>query len=121
MFRAKWAWGALFLVLGSGSARAQEGAACEPAAAVEIAPAEIAPAVVLEQSMIVPAVLKWTPGESPLVLQFASAPPIIPGNRCEAQCLTELRQRERECRNAICPIPGELLLGVCVAGCASEI
>ena len=119
MFRVKWAWVALFLVLGSGSVRAQEGV-CGPAVAAEI-PAAIAPAVVLEQSVIVPAVLQWIPGESPLVLQFASAPPITPSNRCEAQCVAEFRQCQRDCRNVLCLIPCELLLDVCAADCTSEV
>lgn len=114
MFRAKWAWVALFLVLGSGSAWAQEGV-CDAAG-------EIAPAVVLEQSVIVPAVLQWIPGEeSVLAIQFASAPPITPSNRCEAQCLAEFRQCQQTCRNVICLIPCEFLLNVCAAGCGSEV
>jgi hypothetical protein len=66
---------------------------------------------------IVPAVLHLPgPGEEPLYssVQFAKAPPILPGNRCEAQCLTDFRK---------CPadLPCELFLDLCAAGCTDGV
>ena len=50
------------------------------------------------------------PGEEPLYssIQFAKAPPIIPSNRCEAQCLTDFRELE-------------LLLDLCTAECTDSV
>ena len=65
------------------------------------------------ETQIVPAVLHLPgPGEEPLysVIQFVKAPPIIPGNRCEAQCLAELRECE-----------GDFLLDLCMAGCTDGV
>lgn len=75
-------------------------------------------------TQIVPAVLHLPgPGEEPLYssIQFAKAPPIIPGNRCEAQCLADFRQCQAECRNVICLIPCEFLLNLCTADCADGV
>lgn len=95
---------ALALSLGSGAAFA-----CDAETATTISP-ELSPA-------IVPAVLDLTGSELPAEPMFAQAPPIVPGNRCEAQCLAEFRQCEAICRDVICLIPCEFLLNLCVAGC----
>jgi len=63
------------------------------------------------ETQIVPAVLHLPgPGEEPLYssIQFAKAPPILPGNRCEAQCLADFRQCEAE-------------LNLCMAGCTDGV
>jgi len=63
------------------------------------------------ETQIVPAVLHLPgPGEEPLysAIQFAKAPPILPGNRCEAQCLADFRQCEAE-------------LNLCTAGCTDGV
>lgn len=73
---------------------------------------------------IVPAVLHLPgPGEEPLYssIQFVEAPPIVPGNRCEAQCLAGFRKYEAECRNVIGLDPCGFLLGLCAAGCAGGV
>jgi len=65
------------------------------------------------ETQIVPAVLHLPgPGEEPLysVIQFVKAPPIIPGNRCEAQCLAEFRECE-----------GDFLLDLCMADCTDGV
>ena len=65
------------------------------------------------ETQIVPAILHIPgPGEEPLysVIQFVKAPPIIPGNRCEALCLSEYRQCE-----------GNFLLDVCMADCTDGV
>ena len=89
----------MVLALALGSAPAF---ACEGIAAPVSSPFE---------TQIVPAVLHLPgPGEEPLYssVQFAEAPPIIPGNRCEAQCLTDFRR-------------SELLLGLCAAACTDSV
>ena len=78
---------------------------------------EAAPASSPYETQIVPAVLHLPgPGEEPLYssIQFAKAPPILPGNLCEARCLTGFRQ---------CPAasPCEFLLDLCTAGCTEEL
>jgi len=63
------------------------------------------------ETQIVPAVLHLPgPGEEPLYssIQFAKAPPILPGNRCEAQCLADFRKCEAE-------------LNLCMAGCTDGV
>jgi len=109
MSRVKWVL-VVALVLGSSPVWACEGVA-EPASS----PFE---------TQIVPAVLHLPgPGEEPLYssIQFVKAPPIIPGNRCEAQCLAGFREYEAECRNVICLIPCEFLLNLCAADCTDSI
>lgn len=69
------------------------------------------------ETQIVPAVLHLPgPGEEPLYssIQFAKAPPILPGNLCEARCLTTFRQ---------CPAesPCDFLLSLCAAGCTDSV
>lgn len=76
------------------------------------------------ETQIVPAVLHLPgPGEEPLYssIQFAKAPPIVPGNRCEAQCLADFRKCQAECRNVMCLIPCELLLDLCAADCTDGV
>jgi hypothetical protein len=76
------------------------------------------------ETQIVPAVLHLPgPDEEPLYssIQFVKAPPIIPGNRCEAQCLADFRKGEAECRNVIGPISCDFLLGVCTADCTDGV
>lgn len=73
---------------------------------------------------IVPAVLHLPGlGEEPLyrTIQFVKAPPIIPGNLCEAQCLTDFRKHEAECRTMIVPISCGFLLDLCTAGCTDGV
>lgn len=72
---------------------------------------DILPASSPFETQIVPAVLHLPgPGEEPLysAIQFAKAPPIVPGNRCEAQCLADFRQCEAE-------------LNLCTAGCTDGV
>lgn len=105
MSRVKWVL-VVALVLGSSPVWACEGVA--------------APASNPFETQIVPAVLHLPgPGEEPLYtsIQFAKAPPILPGNRCEAQCLTDFRKYQAECRNVIRFIPCEFLLNLCTANC----
>lgn len=99
------------LVLGSSPVWACEGIAAAPVSS----PFE---------TQIVPAVLHLPgPGEEPLYssIQFAKAPPIVPGNRCEAQCLADFRKCQAECRNVICLIPCELLLDLCAVDCTDGV
>ncbi|HET9225736.1 MAG TPA: hypothetical protein VFR31_03655 [Thermoanaerobaculia bacterium] len=75
---------------------------------------EAAPVSSPYETQVVPAVLHLPgPGEEPLYssIQFAKAPPVLPGNVCEARCLTGFRQ---------CPAgsPCDFLLDLCTAGCA---
>jgi hypothetical protein len=66
------------------------------------------------ETQIVPAVLHLPgPGEEPLYssIQFVKAPPIIPGNRCEAQCLADFRKGES----------GEFQLDLCTADCTDGV
>lgn len=109
MSRVKWVL-VLALVLGSAPVFA-----CERAAS---------PVSGLFDTQIVPAVLHLPgPGEEPLYssIQFAKAPPILPGNRCEAQCLADFRKCQADCRGTICLIPCELLLDLCTADCADGV
>lgn len=98
MSRVKWVMPAMVvaaLVLLSAPAWAGEGAA--------------APASSPFETQIVPAVLHLPgPGEEPLYssIQFAKAPPFLPGNRCEAQCLT---------------YQSGFVLGFCVASCTESL
>lgn len=65
------------------------------------------------ETQIVPAVLHLPgSGEEPLysAIQFVKAPPIIPRNLCEAQCLAELRKCE-----------GDFLLDLCTADCTDSV
>lgn len=67
------------------------------------------------EAKIVPAILHIPgPGEEPLYssIQFAKAPPILPRNRCEAQCLAEFRACEADCG---------FLLDLCAADCTDCI
>ena len=69
------------------------------------------------ETQIVPAVLHLPgPGEEPLYssIQFAKAPPILPGNLCEAQCLAAFRK----CRS---DNPCDLLLDLCAADCTDGV
>lgn len=69
------------------------------------------------ETQIVPAVLHLPgPGEQPLYssIQFAKAPPILPGNLCEARCLTGFRQCEAGS-------PCDFLLDLCTAGCTDGV
>jgi len=69
------------------------------------------------ETQIVPAVLHLPgPGEEPLYssIQFAKAPPLLPGNRCEAQCLADVRKCEAEC-------PCDFLLDLCTADCTDGV
>jgi hypothetical protein len=109
MSRVKWVLVVVALVLGSSPVWA-----CE----------EVIPASSPFETQIVPAVLHLPgPGEEPLYIsiQFAKAPPLVPGNRCEAQCLADFRKSEAECRNMICLIPSEFLLDLCTEGCADGV
>lgn len=110
MSRVTWVMVAMALASGSAPVLACEGVA--------------APASSLFETQIVPAVLHLPgPDEEPLYssIQFAKAPPILPGNRCEAQCLADFRQRQAQCRGVICLVPRELLLDLCVADCTSGV
>jgi hypothetical protein len=103
MSRVKWVVMVMALVLGSSPIRA-----CDDAAVPASSPFE---------TQIVPAVLHLPgPGEEPLysAIQFAKAPPIIPGNRCEAQCLADFRKCEAEC-------PCDFLLDLCTADCTDGV
>ena len=96
MSRVKWVL-VVALVLGSSPAWASE----------------TVPAPSPFETQVVPAVLHLPgPGEEPLYssIQFAKAPPILPGNLCEARCLAGFRE---------CPAgsPCDFLLDLCVAGC----
>ena len=96
MFRAKWVMVVVLLAIASVPA-----SACDEAAT---------PASDLFPIKIVPAVLPLPgPDEPPLYIniEFAEAP-ILPGNLCEARCLTDFRDLD-------------VLLDACVAGCATEI
>jgi hypothetical protein len=76
------------------------------------------------ETRIVPAVLHLPgPGEAPLYssIQFAKAPPILPTNRCEAQCLASFLEREAECRNMIYLNPCGFLLDLCAADCTDGV
>lgn len=76
-----------------------------------------APASSPFETQIVPAVLHLPgPGEEPLYssIQFAKAPPILPGNLCEARCLTGFRQ----CGAGS---PCDFLLDLCTAGCSDGV
>lgn len=80
-------------------------------------PAPVAPVSSPFETQIVPAVLHLPgPGEEPLYssIQFAKAPPLLPGNLCEARCLTGFRQ---------CPAgrPCDFLLDLCAAGCTDGV
>jgi hypothetical protein len=108
MSRVKWVL-VVALVLGSSPAWA-----CDDAV----------PASSPFETRVVSAVLHLPgPGEEPLYssIQFAEAPPIIPGNRCEAQCLAEFRKCEATCRNVICLIPCDFLLNLCTADCTDGV
>lgn len=75
-------------------------------------------------TQIVPAVLHLPgPDEEPLYLsiRFAEAPPLVPGNRCEAQCLAGFRQYKAECRDVLCLIPCDFLLDLCTADCSEGV
>lgn len=72
---------------------------------------DVLPASSPFETQIVPAVLHLPgPGEEPLYssIQFVKAPPILPRNRCEAQCLAEFRTCEADC---------SFLLDLCTADC----
>ena len=88
MFRAKWVMVVVLLAIVS-----------VPAAASDLFPNEVVPAV-----LHIPG-----PDEPPLYLdiEFARAP-VLPGNLCEARCLTDFRGFD-------------VLLDACMAGCVSEI
>lgn len=76
------------------------------------------------QTRIVPAVLHLPgPGEAPLysTIQFVKAPPIVPGNRCEAQCLTSFREHEAECKGMIYLVSCDFLLDLCTANCTDGV
>lgn len=91
MFRAKWVMVVVLLAVAVITSN--------PASASDLFPIEILPAV-----LHIPG-----PDEPPLYLdiEYAQAP-LLPGNLCEARCLTDFRDLD-------------LLLDACVATCASEI
>ena len=108
MSRVKWVL-VVALVLGGSPVWACEG---------------VIPVSSLFETEIVPAVLHLPgPGEEPLYssIQFVKAPPIIPGNRCEAQCLADFREHEAECRNMIYLNPCGFLLNLCTADCTDGV
>ncbi|HEX3131224.1 MAG TPA: hypothetical protein VH394_28065 [Thermoanaerobaculia bacterium] len=88
MFRAKWVMVVVLLAVAS-----------IPASASEIRPIQTVPAV-----LHLPG-----PDEPPLYtdIEFAKAP-VLPGNLCEARCLTDFRDFD-------------VLLDACMASCVSEI
>ena len=45
---------------------------------------------------------------------FADAPPVVPSNSCEAQCLADFRQCEATCRKVLCLVPCDLLFNACL-------
>ena len=45
---------------------------------------------------------------------FADAPPFIPGDACQAQCLADFRQCQATCRQVLCLVPCETLLDSCL-------
>jgi hypothetical protein len=45
---------------------------------------------------------------------YAEAPPIIPSNACEAQCLADFRMCEAQCRQVFCLVPCDLLFRACL-------
>lgn len=91
MFRAKWVILVVLLAAAAITGR--------PASASEIRPIQTVPAV-----LHLPG-----PDEPPLYtdVEFAKTP-ILPGNLCEARCLTDFRDLD-------------LLLDACMATCVSEI
>jgi hypothetical protein len=96
MSRVKWVMVVVLLAIASVPASACEGT--------------VSPASQLVPIQIVPAVLHIPgPDEPPLYggIEFAKAP-ILPGNLCEARCLTDFRDVD-------------VLHDVCVASCVSEI
>ncbi|MFL6201953.1 MAG: hypothetical protein ACJ76J_22490 [Thermoanaerobaculia bacterium] len=104
MSRVKWMLAVVALVLGSSPMWACDGGA-----------APIAPVSSPFETQIVPAVLHLPgPDEEPLYtsIQFVKAPPILPGNRCEAQCLADFRKCEADCRN---------VLDLCAADCTDGV
>ena len=108
MSRVKWVL-VVALVLGSSPVWAGE---------------DVAPVSSPFETQVVRAVLHLPgPGEVPLYssIQFAKAPPIIPGNRCEAQCLADFRKYQTECRNVIGLNPCDFLLDLCTAGCTDGV
>lgn len=104
MSGGKWVVMALALVLGSSPAWACDGGA-----------APLAQTSSPFETQIVPAVLHLPgPGEEPLYtsIQFVKAPPILPGNRCEAQCLADFRKCEGDC---------DFLLDLCAVACTDSV
>ena len=89
MSRAKWVMAVALLAVAS-----------MPASASDLFPNKIVPAV-----LHIPG-----PDEPPLysTVDFAKAPTIVPGNLCEARCMTDFR----DCED---------LLNACVSGCTDEI
>lgn len=115
MSRVKWVL-VVALVLGSSPVWACEGVAASAAPAV--------PASSPFETKIVPAVLHLPgPGEEPLyrTIQFVKAPPILPANRCEAQCLTSFREHEAECKGMIYLVSCDFLLDLCAANCTDGV
>jgi hypothetical protein len=110
MSKATWILAALVLVLWSAPASAAYTGFTDPKG---LFTTEVVPAVLYVEGS----------GQSPLcrAVEFAEAPPILPGNACEAQCLADFRQCEAECRDVFCLIPCDFLLNACVAGCTSSI
>lgn len=109
MSRVKWVL-VVALVLGSSPVWAGEGVAAPPSNPFET---EIRPAV-----LHLPG-----PGEEQLYssIQFVKAPPIIPGNRCEAKCLADFREHEAECKNVIGLFTCDVVLGLCAADCTDGV
>jgi hypothetical protein len=97
MLRAKWLMVLVLLAIASVPAFACDGTAVPTS---DLFPNEIVPAV-----LHIPG-----PDEPPLYrdIEFAKAPSVLPGNLCEARCLTDFRDLD-------------VLLDACFASCASEI
>lgn len=91
MFRAKWVMVVVLLAVAVITSR--------PASASELVPIQIVPAV-----LHLPG-----PDEPPLYtdIEFARTP-VLPGNLCEARCLTDFRDLD-------------VLLGACMESCVIEI
>lgn len=91
MFRATWVMVTVLLAVAVITGR--------PASASEIGPIRIVPAVLQLPG----------PDEPPLYIHIEFArTPLLPGNLCEARCLTDFRDLD-------------VLLDACMAGCVSEI
>jgi hypothetical protein len=109
MSRAAWILAALFLAVASAPAGAAYSGFIDPNG---LFTTEVLPAVLYVDGPLRPPACG--------AVELAAAPPILPGNRCEAHCLADFRQCEAECRDVMCLIPCDFLLNLCVSDCTSS-